>query len=221
LDSAAAWLFVDFILSDNHYSHPSIPFWNTAVRFGIFIIVSYLLERLQKSLELQESLAELDALTGLLNGRAFKNTCASYFELAARNHHSICLAYIDLDGFKSINDSLGHSVGDEVLRLVAGTMAKRIRGSDIGARLGGDEFAILLPETNREGADVFFSTLQNSLLEEMEAKQWNVGFSIGVAVFHSPENNIDEAIRRADALKDKVKKSGKNRVLVEEYGVKA
>lgn len=215
--SAATWLAVDYA-SGHVYSHIAIPFWNSAVRLGFFIVVSALLERLERALEVLSSLAQNDALTGLMNSRAFKQRCSFQLELAARNGRPLALGYIDLDGFKGINDRLGHLAGDQVLVAVADTLAKRLRGSDLGARLGGDEFSILLPDTELAGAEIFFSGLHERLLELASLNHWPIGFSIGVAVFYEPIAGIDEAIQCADALMYKAKNSGKNGVIFEEYG---
>ncbi len=216
LVSAATWLAVDYA-SGHVYSRMAILFWNSAVRLAFFLVVSDLLQRLKRALETLSSLAQNDALTGLMNSRAFKQRCNLHFELASRNGQPLAVGYVDLDGFKGINDSLGHRAGDQVLVAVADTMAKRLRGSDLGARLGGDEFSILLPDTELAGAEVFFSGLHESLLELASLNHWPIGFSIGVAVFHKPIAGIDEAIHCADALMYKVKNSGKNRVIFEEY----
>lgn len=215
--SAATWLGID-LNSGHSYGNPAIPFWNTAVRFGFFVIVAVLLKQMQHTLELQLSLAQIDGLTGLLNARTFKQRCDTFFQLSLRTKRSVALGYIDLDGFKGVNDNLGHTVGDQVLKAVAAILAKRLRTSDIAARLGGDEFAILLPETDIAGAEVFFASLHENLLQLAAHNQWPVGFSVGVAVFNSFESNIDEAIQYADSLMYRVKKSGKNKILIEEYG---
>jgi diguanylate cyclase (GGDEF)-like protein len=215
--SAATWLCVDY--SAGHvYSNIAISFWNTCVRLGFFIIVASLLDRLQSALEVQSSLAQIDGLTGLMNSRAFKQRCESMLELASRNGRPLALGYIDLDGFKGINDSLGHPVGDQVLAAVAAALAKRLRGSDLGARLGGDEFSVLLPDTELAGAEVFFSWLHESLIDLASLNHWPIGFSVGVAVFHKSAADFEEAIHCADALMYKVKNSGKNRIIFEEYG---
>jgi diguanylate cyclase (GGDEF)-like protein len=102
-------------------------------------------------------MAEHDGLTGMLNARAFYNRCTALFELAARYSRPISPGYLDLDDFKCINDTLGHSAGDAVLQEIARTLTARCRRSDIVARLGGDEFAILLPETDLAGARTVFA----------------------------------------------------------------
>lgn len=214
--SAVTWLGVDYT-SGHQYSNPAIPFWNTGVRLGLFIIIVVLSERLRCALELQESLAQLDGLTGLMNARTFRERCGYLLGLASRNKRPLALGYIDLDGFKGINDKLGHSVGDQVLKAVATALGKRLRRSDVGARLGGDEFSILLPDTDLNGAQKFFTGLHTSLLELASLNHWPVGFSIGVAVFGAPQPSADEAIQYADALMYSVKKSGKNTILFEEY----
>ena len=214
--SAVTWLAVDYA-TGHHYSHPTLPFWNASVRLGFFVIIANLLHRLRDSLDFQKLLAQQDGLTGILNVRAFRQRCDSLFELASRHGRPLALGYFDIDGFKGVNDNLGHSVGDQVLKAIAAVLTERLRVSDFGGRLGGDEFAILLPETDLAGARTFFTGLRESLIELAARNNWPVGFSIGVAVFQSPTANFDTAIRCADSLMYKVKNSGKNNILIEEY----
>lgn len=215
--SALTWLALDYA-SGNQYSHAAIPFWNATVRFGFFVVVAVLLKRLKGTLDFHASLAQRDSLTSLLNARTFKQRCAVYFLLASRHKRPLALGYLDLDGFKGINDKFGNNVGDEVLRAIGAALITRLRASDIGARLGGDEFGILLPETDYSGAQTFFQQLHNSLLELASVNNWPLGVSIGVAVMYSPPTDPDEAIRMADALMYKVKNSGKNSIMFEEFG---
>ena len=214
--SALTWLTLDYS-SAAQYSHAAIPFWNGCVRLGFFTIVAVLLKRLKGTLEFHASLAQIDSLTGLLNARTFKQRCSVYFLLASRHKRPSALGYLDLDGFKGINDTFGHNVGDEVLKAVGAALRARLRAYDIGARLGGDEFGILLPETDYSGAQAFFQQLHNSLLELAALNNWPLGVSIGVAVMYSPPVNPDEAIKMADALMYKVKNAGKNSILFEEF----
>lgn len=218
--SAITWLAVDFA-SEHPFSHPAIPFWNATVRLGYFVIIAYLLDRLRGALDFQELLAQEDGLTGLLNARTFRQRCDAIFMLAKRHGRPLALGYLDLDGFKGVNDSFGHAVGDEVLKAVASALSKRLRASDLGSRLGGDEFAVLLPETDLAGARTFFTELHESLVKLAGTNSWPVGFSIGVAVFHHARANPDDALRYADGLMYKVKNSGKNNIFFEEYASEA
>jgi diguanylate cyclase (GGDEF)-like protein len=214
--SAATWLLVDFT-SGHEYAHPVIPYWNAGVRLSFFGIVAFLLVRLREALALQESLAQHDGLTGILNARSFRHEYALHVPLALRHRQCIALGYIDLDGFKGINDTLGHDVGDRLLMSVAAELERRLRASDAVARLGGDEFAVLLLQTNLEGARALFADMRERLIAMAAQHGWPVGFSIGVAVFHSPPEDAEDAIKLADALMYKVKSSGKNSLLFEEY----
>lgn len=214
--SALIWFAADYV-SGHEYSNALIPLWNTSVRLGYFIIISYLLDRLSESLKSQVALAQIDGLTSLLNARTFKQRCHSIFDLTSRHHRPLALGYLDLDNFKGINDNLGHSVGDQVLKATASVLGKRLRASDLGGRLGGDEFAILLPDTDLAGARMFFNELHTNLIDLANDNAWPIGFSIGVAVFHTPVVSPDAAISFADNLMYKVKKSGKNNILFEEY----
>lgn len=213
--AASLWLLVDK-LSGNTYSHLLIAYWNASVRFGFFIIVAELLQRLQQALLLQRELARHDTLTGLLNARTFQRRCAEHLALARRHPRGVCIAYLDLDGFKKINDTLGHAVGDVVLKKVAQTLTTGLRVTDLCARLGGDEFGLLLPETDEAGARQLFPQLHAQLREMARAQGWTLGFSIGVVVFSAFRGSEDQAIALADALMYRVKHGGRDRVLIEQ-----
>lgn len=216
--AAAVWLFVDFT-SNHNYSNSLIPIWNTAVRLSFFLITSVLLIELKNRLTFEKKIAQIDGLSGLLNARAFKELSSNFLELAVRHKHPVALGYIDVDNFKQVNDRLGHSEGDNVLREVAQTLARCVRSTDVAGRLGGDEFAIFLPETDRAGAQIMFDRIHTELTSVASAGGWLIGFSIGVAVFTRAPTNIDEAIKQADELMYRVKKSGKNRLIYEAQAV--
>lgn len=214
--SAVTWFAADHV-SEHQYSHPAIAYWNASVRLGYFCCIALLLARLRHALDVQRGLAQLDGLTGLLNARMFHQHCDQVIKLAARHDHSLALAYLDLDGFKGINDKFGHSLGDQVLKSVAKTIAARLRDTDCAARMGGDEYAVLLPETDQAGASAFFAEMRENLLTLASEKQWPLGFSIGVAIFNAPTVTTDEAIGFADQLMYQVKKSGKNALRLEVF----
>ena len=163
-------------------------------------------------------MAKLDGLTGVMNARAFGEAAQTILSIAARYGRPTAIGYIDLDNFKSVNDTLGHSEGDTVLIAVASILLESVRGTDLVGRLGGDEFAIFLPETTYSGAVTIFDKLRERLLKEARERVWPIGFSIGVAVFRTAPLSVDEAIKLADALMYRVKNSGKNNILFEEFG---
>jgi len=213
--SAIVWLLVDYF-SGNTYSHWIIPVWNAFVRLAFFLIVTNLQSKLRTRLGYEEALARTDQLTQVLNAHAFKETAYRLLQLARRHHHSAVLGYIDLDDFKAINDSLGHSEGDLVLKAVSGILRQGLRGTDVVGRLGGDEFAVFMPEIGYLDARAAFDRIHEKLLQEASAENWPIGISIGVAVFPRAPADIDEAIRVADHLMYRVKGSGKNKVFYEE-----
>ncbi len=214
---AFVWLIVD-ITSGHHYSQAFIPFWNAAVRFLFFILTAWLLTTIRGQLEKEMSMARLDGLTGLMNSIAFMETAQTVFHIADRFKRPTAIGYIDLDNFKKINDTLGHAEGDKVLKKVAYLLSTSIRKADLAGRLGGDEFVLLLPETAYSGAETLFRNIHEALLKEAEEQGWPIGVSIGVAVFLTVPSSLHEAISSADNLMYRVKKSGKNNILIEEYG---
>lgn len=171
-------------------------------------------QQLESSLQKECELARQDPLTGLANRRAFLETSESEKERSRRYHHCFNIAYIDLDGFKKINDTLGHAIGDQVLMQVAKTLRSNLRSSDIVARLGGDEFAVLLVETDAAAAENVLRKLHELLRAAMRAHNWNVDFSIGLASYLCPPESIDSIIRTADGLMYSVKARGKGNLAV-------
>lgn len=215
--SAFIWFRIDTGISNHPYSHPLIPYWNTGVRLGLFLIATQFLALLKFQSNIERNLSRTDGLTGLMNGRGFAEAAEKMFGLASRHGRPTTLAYIDLDDFKQVNDQYGHSEGNKVLQTVGEIFLKSVRKTELAGRLGGDEFVIALPETNETGAHAVFSKLRNNLALAMKKNNWPVGFSIGVISFDLPPANFDEAVRLADTLMYKVKKHGKNNILFEHY----
>jgi diguanylate cyclase (GGDEF)-like protein len=129
-----------------------------------------------------------------------------------RYRHPFSVAYLDFDNFKFINDTLGHSVGDDLIRVVVETLNHELRKTDQAARLGGDEFAILMPETDGKIAPQVMERMCSKLLDSMKGNNWPVTFSIGLATFNKPPNSVDDMIKAADSLMYEAKNNGKNRV---------
>jgi diguanylate cyclase (GGDEF)-like protein len=215
--SAAIWFLIDTKLSEHPYTHPLIPYWNTGVRLALFLITTQFLTLLKSQMNRERNMSRTDGLTGLLNGRGFAEAAEKMFKLAARHGRPTCLAYIDLDNFKQVNDRQGHSEGDKVLQTVGEILLNSMRKTELAGRLGGDEFAIALPETNETGAQAAFGKIRTNLSRAMQENNWPVGFSIGVISFDTPPANFNEALRLADALMYQVKKNGKNHTLFDHY----
>ena len=158
--------------------------------------------RLERELRHQ---AEHDNLTGLHNRRAFNGELARELTRERRYGGESCLLMIDLDGFKEINDTIGHGAGDDVLRAVAGTISERIRDTDVAARLGGDEFAVLLPSTDRQGGEILAIDLVQAIRELRvpvgATEPAAVTASVGVACSSElPEGRDEDALLVASDL---------------------
>ena len=178
------------------------------MRLTTFLVVAALTVRLKESLAAQKQLALSDHLTGLANTRAFFDSMSAEIDRALRYGTIFTLAYMDLDHFKEVNDTLGHAEGDEVLRRVAETMRSTMRTTDLSARLGGDEFGILLPETPFGRAEGALEKLRQEIGEAMGEGGWPVSVSMGAVTFEAPVDTADDAIRVADGLMYEAKEGG-------------
>jgi diguanylate cyclase (GGDEF)-like protein len=187
-----------------------IVLWNVISRFSSFLIVATLVDRLRVRLEFERQLARIDGLTGSLNRHAFMEQLQYNIDLAAREKLPFTLAYIDIDDFKTINDTHGHHGGDRVLRVVASTLKEFSRRTDLVARLGGDEFAVLFPDTDQNGAEKFIAKAKASFEAAFHGNTPLVTCSIGAVTFTSAPASAAAAIEAADLLMYEVKKSGKN-----------
>ena len=205
------WYIHDMI-PQRSFPHPVITYINVAGKLSFFLIFTYLLSALKSTLELEKEFARTDYLTKVANRKYFLDFTNIEINKARRYKHPFTLAYLDIDSFKIVNDSFGHTAGDTVLRLLADTIKNNIRINDLIGRLGGDEFAILFPETGYEAAQAVIYRVQKSLLDVMQKNGWHVTCSFGVVTFTSPPNSIDDLIKKADDLMYCVKNNGKNTI---------
>lgn len=209
--SSTAWL-ISNQLSGQQFSNIFIGVWNTLIRFGFFVVVTILLTELRHALEEERLLANTDPLTGALNRRSFNEIAEKKMIVAEVNRRPYTMVYIDADNFKTVNDRLGHAIGDLVLKSIVDTIQTQIRNTDFLARLGGDEFAILLTDIDQEQAKPIAERLQQSLLEIMELNDWEITFSIGVLTVLSMPESADKLVSLTDALMYEVKGQGKNAI---------
>lgn len=175
------------------------------------LLLVWMQARLKAAFDKVERLTRHDNLTGLLNRKGFYEEIQLEIERSKRYQKTFSLVYFDCDNFKTVNDTLGHNVGDALLIKVAATLRSNIRRVDLAGRLGGDEFSILLPESDEDAARQIVANFKQQLDELMTANNWPVSFSIGAATFSKPPDSTSEAIDMADGLMYEMKKSGKNR----------
>ncbi|MGY1683421.1 putative bifunctional diguanylate cyclase/phosphodiesterase [Geodermatophilus sp. SYSU D01176] len=143
--------------------------------------------------------ARTDELTGLANRRALIEWAQDMVEASTAGRPG-ALLLLDLDGFKEVNDSLGHAAGDDLLRQVGPRLQRALRGDDVLARLGGDEFAVLLPDTGAAQAQILAERLRDLLLEPFTVggTRLHVGVSVGVAITPVPAADVEDLLHCAD-----------------------
>jgi diguanylate cyclase (GGDEF)-like protein len=214
--SATIWLTSN-LLSGQEFSNIFIGAWNTLIRFGFYAVITILLVELRSALEEERLLANTDPLTGALNRRSFNEIAEKKMLFSEVNRRPYTMVYIDADNFKTVNDTLGHAVGDLVLKSVVDTIQGQIRNSDFLARLGGDEFAILLTDIDQEQTKPIVQRIQVSLVEKMKKYEWGITFSIGVLTVLSMPESADKLVSLADALMYEVKSTGKNAIQYSTY----
>lgn len=161
--------------------------------------------------------ANVDRLTGLQNRRSFDEHFPFEFERARRYRHSMCLIMIDVDHFKTVNDTHGHAKGDDVLRSVATVILESVRVTDYCARYGGEEMVVLLPEISLENAALVAEKIRRNVQERSEELAGvPVTISLGVSTLVKNFESPSALLTAADARLYEAKKSGRNRVVIDE-----
>ncbi|MEY4064062.1 MAG: hypothetical protein RIR26_270 [Pseudomonadota bacterium] len=173
-----------------------------------------------QNLDVANSLSLLDELTGLYNQRFMDASLSQEVARSQRYGSPVSLLFLDLDRFKSINDSLGHVVGSQMIKAAARTLREIIRDSDQLLRYGGDEFCVILPNTSLEGAHILAERIRIAFEQNKydlraasgvdDALNLAVTASIGVASFPETSNSVQELIKMADTAMYASKKAGKN-----------
>jgi diguanylate cyclase (GGDEF)-like protein len=171
-----------------------------------------ILRELRTAQKTEHFLATHDALTGLATREPFMEGVHSALAYAKRNGKNPALLFIDLDHFKAINDSLGHSAGDKLLKFVADRLSSVTRRSDLVARLAGDEFVQLALDAKASGAAIVAQKVLDTLSEPyfLEGHESRITASIGVALFPGDGNDPDELLRNADMAMYRAKMDGRN-----------
>ncbi|MFZ3123957.1 MAG: EAL domain-containing protein [Acidovorax sp.] len=174
-----------------------------------------LILRLKSEKSRAMTLASYDHLTGLHNRRMFNELVASHLESARRSRKHYMLMYLDLDRFKLINDSLGHHVGDKLLRAVSERLCGSLRSADVVGRLGGDEFAVLVTGLERpDDMDALASKLVAKLslpYPDIDGHEIQVSPSVGIACFPRDGHDVTTLCRHADAAMYESKRMGQGR----------
>ena len=148
------------------------------------------------------SLSLIDDLTGLYNRRGFSDLGEQYIKLARRSGRGVTMVYLDLDRFKTINDSLGHHVGDRALLKVADILRATFRRSDIIARLGGDEFGVLALKAADESSELLVERLRESIVDFNESSPEPYQLSVSIGMSHHDDDlrvRLEDMVAEADS----------------------
>ncbi len=175
-------------------------------------------ERLRDNVHMSIEMALTDALTGLFNRRYMESHLSTLIEQAVARGKPLSALVLDIDYFKSINDSHGHDAGDDVLRDFAMRIRRSIRGIDLACRFGGEEFVVIMPETDMAVATMVAERLRRRIAADpftiqQGARKLPVTISIGIAALRGRDDNAAGLLKRADQALYRAKRDGRNRVV--------
>lgn len=207
-------------VADNHQiaiEERAAPIFNSSGKLSGAVLCLRDVSIARDYLERRSWEASHDSLTELLNRRAFENSIAEAIVRAHNDERHYVLCYMDLDRFKVVNDSCGHSAGDELLMQLTRMMQTKVRESDILARLGGDEFGLLLEGCNAERGEIIANELLAAVEEfqfPWEKQVYTVGISIGLTTITKESLNINAVLGEADSACYWAKEQGRHQVCV-------
>jgi two-component system, cell cycle response regulator len=175
-------------------------------------------ERLRDNVQLSIEAAITDALTGLHNRRYMESHLGTLVEQAAARGKPLSILVLDIDFFKAINDTYGHSAGDDVLKEFSQRLKKAVRGIDLACRYGGEEFVVVMPDTDIGVATMVAERLRRRIASEpfpinQNSRTVQATISIGIAAMHSCDDKAADIVRRADQALYRAKRDGRNRVV--------
>lgn len=172
-------------------------------------------QEVQKTLEHLTEMNTIDGLTRVFNRQYLQNTLEMEFSNFRRHHHNVSVLMLDIDHFKTVNDTHGHLAGDEILCSVAQGIKELLRKGDIIGRYGGEEFIILLPMTDMKGAYQAAERVRafvESIETRVDDKTLKVTISVGLSTLSDKHKKVEDWIQEADAFLYQSKKKGRNRV---------
>lgn len=213
--AAMMWVAADEY-SGREFREHWIPLLNGLTRLATYCFVVYLTDRVRMLLIRETELSSHDALTGLLNRRAFLEVGEIEANRALRYPHPVAVIFIDLDNFKLVNDRRGHAAGDAALKAVSVALKKSLRATDTVARLGGDEFAVILPEIDLKAATAAANKIANAMSAAL-TKFPPVTTSLGIAWFEKQGNGFAAMLKAADALMYEMKQDGKGGIRMRSF----
>lgn len=216
-EQQAGVFFLRRMATEPALTQEDVDFADTVVKAAVAAIVrAQLLESTRAENTRLEVLAHTDPLTQALNRRALTVRLVSEMDRARRYGAELSMLMVDLDHFKKINDTMGHLVGDDVLRELAQLLQESVRSVDFVARYGGEEFVVVLPETQMPGATKFAERLRERIANTGFVSQHGgvrLTASIGVASYPTSEvHTVDDLFARADEALYRAKAEGRNRV---------
>ncbi|HKY33293.1 MAG TPA: GGDEF domain-containing protein [Candidatus Polarisedimenticolia bacterium] len=218
--AGAAWVAGEVATSRDVHA-PALA-WNGFTRLAIYAAVGLLTarvrgdrSRLTALLDREKTLARTDPMTGLMNYRGFVESLLREASRCRRAGQAMCVAYIDLDNFKQINDRYGHSAGDALLSRIARTVQETIRAGDVPARIGGDEFVVMFWDVDRRAVEGIAQRIIDRVREAgAEYPLASLGASVGIAFFETPPESTEEILLRADNAMYEAKAMGKGLMAV-------
>ncbi len=177
-------------------------------------------ERLRDNVQMSIEAAITDALTGLHNRRYMESHVSKLVGQAVARGKPLAVLVLDIDYFKSINDTYGHDCGDDVLREFAVRVRKSIRGIDLACRMGGEEFVVVMPDTDMAVAATVAERLRRKIAAEpfpveQGQKKIDVTISIGIAAMEAVNDSVAQLLKRADQALYRAKRDGRNRVVAD------
>ncbi len=175
-------------------------------------------DKLRQNYHLSLEMAVTDQLTGLYNRHYMSSHLTTLMSNSAENNKSMSFVIVDVDFFKSVNDTYGHDIGDEVLKEFATRLASNVRGVDLACRYGGEEFVVVMPDTDLSFAYMVAERLRQEVAEKpfkVGGTELNLTISIGLAISEGENDTPEALLRRADQALYRAKRDGRNRVVAD------